>query len=269
MEATIQRAKETDPKELRRTVTQLRGELSRLHAQQPETEIRHVEVPILDDAIARRLEAALLEAEGFSDSLRRVATQIVETVAQAQRALDASRAARPMLSRRLPSPPVPTKKIRPLDIELSKQAQRMAEELARRSPVTLTEGQLAVLSGYRLSSSQWGPNLRNLIAAGYVERSGQELLMTERGLSLLGGVSSAPVTIDEWIAKLPKQPATMLKELATSGQMSLDDLSTRTGYSMTSSQFGPALRTLIRIGLVVVEDKIVRLGEALESVGRR
>jgi hypothetical protein len=166
MAAAIERAKETDPKELRRQMLQLQGELARARAAQPEPRVERVEIPVLEEAVARRLEAALLQAEGIVDSLRRAATEIIEAAAQAQRSLDAARAVRPAVPARSTPVPAPregaatrgpgrpTAAVRPArsaDAQLSRQARVMLEEAARRHPVSLTPSQLAVLSGYSTS----------------------------------------------------------------------------------------------------------------------
>lgn len=287
MKSTIERAKETDPKELRRRVVQLQGELARLRNERPAPTVERVEVPVIDDITVKRLEAALLEAEGFTDSLRRVAGSVVEAAAQTQRALDAARAVRPFTPsvrpQSLPAPKSQPRKPsaaehRPAGSEavLSKQAREMLEELARRYPVRLTPVQLAILSGYSTRSSQFRPAVRGLLDSGLVIQEGRELVITDAGLADAGVVGEAPMgpqeTLNLWLGKLPPQPAAMLRAIWAAGSRGLirEDLSERTGYSMTSSQFAPSINLLVRNGLAEVDEDRIRLGDMLlEGAARR
>jgi hypothetical protein len=66
----------------------------------------------------------------------------------------------------------------------------------------------------------------------------------------------APITLEDWLQRLPKQPATMLRAIADAapGGLTREDVAGRSGYSLSSSTWGPSLQTLKRNHLVVEQD---------------
>jgi hypothetical protein len=119
--------------------------------------------------------------------------------------------------------------------------------------MALTESQLAMMSGYSKRSSQFGPSVRLLKSLGLAQSTAEGLALTEQGLDEANVQHSMPASPEAllamWVSKLPKQAGVMLQTLA-SRPMRPDELADVTGYSMTSSQFGPSIRQLIKLGLI-------------------
>lgn len=209
MAATIQRAKETDPKELRRQVVQLQGELARARAEKPTPQVQRVEIPVLDEGIARRVEASLLEAEGVADNLRKVAGNIVESVAQAQRALDASRSVRPSVSPArwaIADRPVRSVPKRPVDGEtrLGTPHRKILTVLAQ-YPEGRTVTQVAILTGYAHGGGAFRNPLSSLRSMSYIEGQGV-IRITQEGSRALGDWEPLPSPgqglFDYWMQRL-------------------------------------------------------------------
>jgi DNA-binding MarR family transcriptional regulator len=154
--------------------------------------------------------------------------------------------------------------------DLSKQAAKMLATLARRHPMRLTPGQLAMMAGYSRRSSTWAPSLRQLISGGLVTKAQGELAVTAAGLEAAEASPEIPTTPGEevamWRERLPKQAAAFLDQLygVYPNALTREELSERTGYSMTSSTFDQTISTLVRNGLAERrEDRSVRASEAL------
>lgn len=297
--ATIERAKQSDPKLLQAEIVRLRGELARKpQALKPAT-IQKIETPVVKDAQVLRLERVAVRLEAAAEAItaafakasttvsqasgevvaeiRQLVTAVRQVKSQANGAAAARVDPRPaMRPAALPRPaprPAPRETATDGNGGLSKQALEMLQELARRYPSTLTEGQLATLSGYSRKSSQWGPNLRALVNAGHVGEHGVVLEISESGLAIAGvepegPPSSADQVVNMWLSKLPVQAAAFLRTIwaAHPHPLTLEELAGEAGYSMASSQFRPNLIMLVRNGLVEIDGSNVRMSDALLGV---
>lgn len=250
MAATIQRAKAEDPKELRREISRLRGENARFQRERPSAEIQRVEVPVLDEATVKRVEAALLEAEGFADALRRVAGQVIEGTAQAQRALDAARQVRPMAPmagarrfRAAPKADVPERRAGSSpaasiaqDEGLGKGEFRVLTAVAQH-PEGVTREQVTILTGYKRSTRD--TYLQRLRAAGFVV-VGERIEATAEGRAALGrGFEPLPVgdaLREHWIGRLPEGERKILQVVLDAYPRAVDRerISEVTGYARSS-----------------------------------
>ncbi len=281
MAATIERAKQEDPRLLRVEIGRLRTEL----AARPQVTIPapiRVEVPILKEAQVKRLEVAADHLVGASDhitetakALGDIAASIRSAIAQVQNDGVRSRALVGPGPEVRDRPSVPGPRSAPIvrqkhqqGTSLSHQARAMLEELARRYPVRLTWSQVAILSGYSTKSSTFRPSIRELIDGGHVEQMGRELALTERGIVevnvlIVDTPASAMETIAMWIQKLPTQASAMLRALweVSTHTMSREQLAERAGYSMTSSTWGSSLRLLERNGLVAMDEREVWISD--------
>ncbi len=291
MAATIERAKQEDPRLLHAEIGRLRAEL----AIKPQVSVAkpvRVEVPILKDAQVKRLEQAVSRMVGAGDHIADVAAETAKTlgdaaagirsaIAQVQndgarsRALVESGPHRPRPVVADPRPAPVARRHEEGEGTLSRQARALLEELARRAPTRLTKSQLAVLAGYSTKSSTFGPSIRALLEGGFVQDTGGVLELTEGGADE-ANVSSAwlPASVEEtaemWIRKLPKQAATLLRAIyATARPVTREELASQTGYSLSSSTWGPSLRLLERNGLVELGEGRIGLGEVFTAAARR
>lgn len=286
MTATIQRAKETDPRELRRQVMQLQGELARVRAEKPAPEIQRVEIPILDESIVRRLEATLLESEGVADSVRRAAGAIVESVAQAQRALDAARQVRPLsISKTQRLIQVSTPRRKPAvdqsegDFKLGAPQRKILTVLAQ-YPEGRTVTQVAILTGYAVGGGAFRNPLGSLRSAGYIEGQGV-IRITETGQSVLGKWEYLPspghALFAYWMERLSGPEREILRVLGSVYPRSLapEEIAQRTvsskgtPYESEGGAFRNPLGRLRTLELVEGRGEIKLSDDLMAGVGAR
>lgn len=126
---------------------------------------------------------------------------------------------------------------------------------ALRHPATSTRRQLSLLSGRSHKSSQFGPALRSLIAAGYLEVEGSAHALTPAGLAEVPDAQppAAGDLVGWWRSRLSAYEAAQFDVvvLAQPDPVSREDIATRAGQSLRSSQFAPTLRDLVDKGLLV------------------
>lgn len=149
--------------------------------------------------------------------------------------------------------------------QLGKAAKRMLEVLSSRHPLKVTRSQLSLLSGYSIKSSGFANALSQLRVKGYLKEDPDKTLsITDEGRAEAGQVEAFPSTHEEivshWMHKLPRAPSTMLKVLvdAYPEAMSREELSIKTGYSLTSSGFANALSMLKTNRLADVDGTLVK-----------
>lgn len=135
------------------------------------------------------------------------------------------------------------------DVALGRCERALLTVLRQRSAISTSKVQLAVLSGYSVSSSGFQNALGKLRTLGLV--SGFSI--TDAGCAAIGQVPSRPKGQDlviHWMSQLGKAEATMLNALVNlGGPMTREDLSNATGYSTTSSGFQNAIGRLRSLGL--------------------
>lgn len=135
-----------------------------------------------------------------------------------------------------------------------KYEQALFQVLLDRSPVATNESMLAALSGRSHRSSAFLPKLNGLIARGLVTRAARGLVVTEKGRHALPGYTPAPssgkAALAFWLRKLPAYESKILRCMSEVHPRFLypEEISQRTGYSVTSSAFKPALRNLLDLG---------------------
>lgn len=80
MAATIERAKQEDPRELRKQVADLRAEVARLQAATPATRIESVKVPVVTERDLSRLETAITRLDALRDRMAQQQQVVVSEV---------------------------------------------------------------------------------------------------------------------------------------------------------------------------------------------
>lgn len=268
MAATIERAKEEDPKVLRAEIAKLKRELATRPAAEPVVTVERIEVPVevpvqMSPEDRDDLKERVQEAERVLDGFRDLAEGLGGTLSSIQRTLD-----QPATAAR----PVPTSSARPArahreqaprrasvperrtlartaaipaddDSKLSKMQTAIASALATHG--TLSQRQIGLFTGYAHKSGSFANSLSNLRTRGLIGGGGQAISITDTGLAVLeanGGFEPLPTggeLVDWWLRRLPKAQAAMLSELldAFPNPLTVDELAERTGYAAGSGSF--------------------------------
>ncbi|MDZ4250333.1 MAG: DUF87 domain-containing protein [Candidatus Nanopelagicales bacterium] len=128
--------------------------------------------------------------------------------------------------------------------------------LVDRSPVPTSRGQLGTLAGKSIRSSAFNPRLRSLVHAGYAHPVAGGFVATDVGRTALGvGYVSVPTSgpdaLAHWLGKLPAYESSLLRTIADARMpLSAEEVAERSGRSLSSSAFRPALRNLRKLELV-------------------
>lgn len=294
--ATVERAKNDDPKELRRRITVLERELAAERDKPaPEPVEVPVEVPVLDEQLAIRLATTLTDLHKHGEEVSATATDMLERLTRWQPPATSSPIGRsqpdsttkaPVTGRPSgnrgptaaahppaanPSARAPRER-RPTgdgsEPPLKKGARRMVDVLARFHPRLLTREQLSTLATVTRGGT-FSQYLSSLGTAGLVTLDGQKVQLTEAGLTLAGDAADhGPVGTTEIIsafqAKLKLGARRMLDVLVAAHPdgYTRDQLSEITNVTRggTFSQYLSSLRTN---GLAVERDDVVYASETL------
>ncbi|WP_433673952.1 ATP-binding protein [Microbacterium gorillae] len=273
MAATIERARNDDPKALRQRIVALERQL----AQQTDSgvaEPRLVEVPvpvITDDdrkalegmidrfehlvadearGLVRDLQEAMATGEALAERLRAVVRDAPPARSgQTSPARNAPRVApqrtlSPEIRAKLPRNVV----LRPAastdgDLKLSKMQKAIVTTLAAHGE--LSTRQIGLFTGYAHKSGSFANSLSGLRTRGLIIGGAQAISVTPEGLTVLdanGGFEPLPsgqALVEWWLAKLPKAQAAMLSALLEvyPEPLSVDELAARTGYAAGSGSF--------------------------------
>lgn len=285
MAETVERARQNDPKELRKQIAALQRELAAAQEEQVSREVE-VEVLVPDREAVAALSALLAEFEAVVDALDEAqrgltehAEQILtnageartlahERMADLRVALDKvgglpartrveETPAAPSPPRQQPASPRPAPT--PVaDGELSAGAQRLLEEMRGLVPLRLSRTQLATILGRGKKSSTLTQQLGELVAGGYVSNAGGYAVVESNG----GPPLTGDALTQRWLSALPDGPAALLRELIEAGELAKDDLFTRAGFSPTSSTPVTHLKLLSDNGLAERRAGMIVLGGA-------
>jgi hypothetical protein len=285
MAATIEQAKENDPTELKRTISELRRKLAA--AEQKAPEAKTIEVSIFDPEDKKALAKA---NEVCDDVLRRnemIRRDLAQVLADIKRLQDSTqsklrnapaniervplavqRAAKETFGRTVTTrirPPLAT----PANGEVSGGLRRMMIALARRPG--LIKQQLGVRAGLSSKSGTFGTYLGRLRSNGWIENSGEyELRLTEDGLAALGHYDPLPEgqeLLEYWLRELGDSGGgRMLRCLADVYPKALSKaaLGEMANISHTSGTFGTYLGRLRSLELVVGRSELQASPEFFE-----
>jgi hypothetical protein len=295
MAESVTRAEAEDPKLLRQRIAQLEKQL-RVAAIQappavkvvsPAAPPKIIEVPVLTDAQAARLERAATSCEQAGERLGREAATLRERLAKATRAgtnhvvvedrpfrttaqTPAERRAVVQESlRKLAAPIAPAVPSFGVAEDLKSGAWRMLLELARAHPQYVSRDQLGTLTGFASRGGTFGNYLGMLKRNGFVvEEDG--LSITPAGLAAVGKHRpSRPLTTEEvlrlWLPRFKSGAATMLQQIAHRFPegFSREELGALTGFEHTGGTFGNYVGMLKRNGLIVERDQRLIASAAL------
>lgn len=247
MAATIEKAKAEDPRELRKTIADLQRELAAARAVTPApATVERVEVPVLKDEHARRLEAAVgrleKEAAALGTEAREIRTALM-TVRNASPRAMAQRAdggGGPVVAaaRANATIPRPAPVVSRGDGALGGGERRVLAAIAQH-PSGVTREHLTVLTGYKRSSRD--TYLQRLRAGALVAFGAEGIIKaTAAGVEVLGSDYEPLPTGTElrkyWLARLPEGEGKILSVLVAAYPRAIarDELDDQVGYKRSS-----------------------------------
>lgn len=257
MAAAIERGKADDPKELRKKIRELEGQLiEALRVQQVEKVVETQKlVPLLsgrDMAEIRRLADVL---EAITEQVDVVDEVQLRTgpLANVVGIEDPPRPARkPIIGEivAVGDPPRPHVAREPVAGYQLRTAELRLLSTVAVNPDGLTMSRLATLAGYSVKSSGLGVALGNLRKLGLIER-GTPIRITEEGKDYVPEdvelpPPPGPALIDYWLRKLGTAEQRILRVMADAHpeQLSMEQIAERAGYSVKSSGLGVAIAKL-------------------------
>lgn len=259
MAATVQRAKENDPKELKRRIRQL-------ETQQPVVNTEEVEM--LKESMAQlQADAGAMEAE--LDAHRKRDGRVRQAFASLAAALDEPIPS-PLIVHvdKLPTVKHTPARILPLlpskqnsqEVNLRRGARSMLAVLCQWSPAGRTEAQVAAQVRMKKTGGTWSAYKSDLKNGGFIEIGGDGLwYATETGRDYLGAdVPDVPSTTSEvvnlWGAKLRRGAREMLDVLVNhrGHVVSREDLGAAVSMEPTGGTFSAYLTDLKQAGLILV-----------------
>lgn len=279
MAATVEKAKQEDPRELRKQILDLKAQLAAAQRQKPApTKERRVEVPVIPSGQVKSLEAAATKLEAVAQKAVEGAKEIRATLVANLRAHGQAVPIRPAPA--IVSAPAPPRAVpRPStdgDVEVKSGARRMLQCLAQRFPLKLTRSQLGTLAGFTPSGGTFSTYFGVLKRLGYLtEAANGDVEITQSGIEFLGAdIPPAPSTTQEllamWRTNLKAGAAEMLDALvqAHPDDMTRDELGQKTGFTATGGTFSTYLGILHRNGLIDKDGDNVRASDTLFITGR-
>ncbi len=263
MEAAVKKGEENDPTALKRQIAELKKQLGKPQVcEVPDRKV--VEKPVLNEKELKRLEKLLDRAHQLSergieafDSVRSAVNSINNSV---DKVLTAGRAPfkiqMPVIHTKSPTPYVAKAKFEGFpeitvvgETKLAGGALKMLQALAARP--SLTKVQIATLAGMSSNSGTFSTYMSQLNTAAFMEKNGDEFVITELGKEYLGpnalkGFGSVQELVDLWKAKFPGKVAALLQHLVDNAplQMSKDDMANFMGMSSNSGTFSTYLSML-------------------------
>lgn len=283
MAATIERAKEEDPRELRRRIAELQRSLAQ-KPDKPQVQIQTVEVPILPAADVERLVTIAGDVTGVANDLIGVAKDLI-TLGDSIRNLLAANLDRPkqLTPPASPStrstPPKPTRNVETGTGNISGPQQRILDAIAWWNAIGIEAParlQVAFIAGSSPNSSSYGNNLGALRTAGYIDYpAAGAVALTSTG-EQAAGVSDLPLTVEALHAavraKIEPRHRRLLDAVCRHypTQVARTDLASDAEMSPTSSSFGNNLGALRSLGLITYPSQgWVRAADLLFPKGLR
>jgi|ERR1041384_755102 energy-coupling factor transporter ATP-binding protein EcfA2 len=251
--SVIERAKATDPNELRKRILELEADVRRLSSARTQqldqrtinSEVeRQVEIAVAE--VEKRYEALEAKYEEALDELRDRLRQITELaslsipvkpskpVARTLQPRSVQSASPPDLSRRIQSPP-PQSNVAGEKLPPGEKATLIA---AAQYPEGVTREQCSILTGYKRSSRD--AYIARLSGKGYVDARGPLVFVTESGIDALGSdyepLPTGEALQEYWINRLPPGERAVLEAAIAAYPQSLrrESLEETTGYKRSS-----------------------------------
>ncbi len=304
MAATIEKAQADDPRVLKARIAKLEGILAeantraeridkKLDRVQSAAPVKTVEVPVFGKADMRDVRAALAKMTKLSDKMHALdkdwdehviaiignlkkLTSIVELATPPFSSKDIAEMLQKqqkqanLVMRKVISPESELKSLPGND--LSAYAHGLLQTMARRHPMQVTRGQLAVLAGRSLRSSAYSGAMTEILRSGMVRQSDNLFSLTDAGVMAYraGGSDATPDTPQErqetWRRALPAYERALFDVLLAvyPESISREDLADRSGKSINSSKFAGSITSLRKNGLADdLDNRQVKASEIL------
>lgn len=267
MTATIERAKQDDPKELRKRI----AELERLSAVKPRP------VPRITRQDLVGLDAMAIAVHGMQDALKNFRARMIVLAGDGDDFTPSEgmnrtkvlslRATVPTSRRAIKAEPSEPQQQRSNGYEAGQTIPghgayvlRLLETMVQREPMKLTRAQLSTLSGRSRRSSAFAPAISTILSTGLARKVGADQFeVTDAGRALVPSDRRAPAStedvIAQWRAVLPAYERAFFDVVvdAFPRRLTRDALAQRTGKSLRSSAFRPAISSLVKQGLAIVD----------------
>lgn len=215
IKATVQKAKDDDPRELRRQIVDLRRQLEQRPKAVEQVEVEKVvEVPVLKNGQLGRTEKILARVESQITKLTTEAVELRQSILSAvSRPLPRLTTAHRNVAHQIPSTTaVPTRKPRESatnvdGVRLNRLAERrVLQVLVQHGP--RTKRQLAIQAGYAMNGGGFNGALSKLRSAGLIDVSGTGIMATPEGAAAIGDVEPLPVgsgLVDYWMQQFNRR----------------------------------------------------------------
>lgn len=290
MAATIEKAKQDDPRELRRRIAELEKQIKAVKAERsppPALQPKAIEVPVFSDASLKaladlgkkvgELQATVLGAmdragrqiERATKRLTPAPTRTTEPVAARIPTRVEMAARRKTMLEHLP--PIDERtahvaKVAPGTLPAG--ARKLLAALATFAPKALTRAQVATLAGLSVKGGTFGTYLSLLKTNGLIDVAGDGIRLIGEGVHYPGG--DTPRTREQiialWNKHLPAGARAMLRCVVDEGPISRDLLGHRTNIEPSGGTFGTYLSLLTTNGLVEKNGRALVPGPAMELV---
>ena len=270
IQATVEKAKADDPRELRRRIAALEQDLTKA-GKKTETKVQRVEVPALNAkavVVLEKLDASLKAATGvLTEARERWKVATTEAHSAALRAQD---------SRVLPQPaPVPPRTPQPKVVgsnaggNLTKAERLILTVLAQYQDRRLTDVQVAVMTGYAHSGGGFRNALSSLRTRQCLRGGGEQLEITEAGLAELGPYEPLPRGAElqqHWMGRLSKAEKAALSVLigAYPRAMTPHSVAQLANYDAAGGGFRNALSRLRTLMLISGRGELVASDELFD-----
>jgi hypothetical protein len=254
--ATVQRAKENDPKTLRSRTAALQAQLTRTESE------RDV---LVRDNESLRARIAELQADRTPVVPQDISGTINAAVKLLQKVLDDSKNSdgrpRPAVAAVPIARTPPTPKTRPApqqqtgEVKFRAGAQRMLESLGRMAPLRLTKAQWGTVAKMKHTSGTFSTYLGELRRAGLIEEDSVGFSLTEQGFDYLGG-RPEPMSGEElqqhYLTILRAGASRMLQAImdAYPSGLEKEEISAQIDIVASSGTFSTYLGELRRNGLI-------------------
>ena len=258
MAATIERAKDRDPKELRKEVARLRREL----AQQPTPEptIERLETSVLKDEHVDQLRGTVTAMTATVDHIEAAFEPILAMGNQIIQALDNGRTTKPVVYRthQPKRKPVTQTAVEPSG-NMTGPEQRILDAIAWMEGIGVDEpNQVAVafLAGYKYGAGGYNNPRGRLNKTGMVTyRPGNKIVLTEAGRAAANepdAVLSTADLHDRVLARLPNPEQRLLRPLLNAYPDMIDneELAKQAGYVPGTGGYNNPRGRLRGLGLV-------------------
>lgn len=264
MAATIERAKQEDPRALRMRIAELERQIVAKSPPAPPKPER-IEIPAMLVGDMMKIEAFTEAAKGLTERVQALQERILKRLERYQ-----PHAAVPpqgsYSKRVLPTRPAHEVLIRPPRVPqtspatvnggLPRAERRILTALAQ-YPTGRTKRQIALLAGYAIAGGGFQSALGALSSRGMIERPGGDLILaTREGIQALGdGWSPLPhgqALLEHWKAQLGRPERLILEALANvyPAALTKERLAMETGYEATGGGFQSALGRLRTLELI-------------------